>query len=429
MAASVAEGAPLSLSVTATGGSLSYVWTKDGTTVAGATGGTLSIGSLAVTDGGVYQVRVANAFSFALSNLVTVNVARKLGVSLTANVSVKSGEGVSLVPTITGSDANTTLQWKKNGRVVAGSTSEQYRISSATDADEAVYTLVASKTRNGVVVETAQASVSVAVLKLPEILAGPVSLTVLGTGTSTGSVVFSVAARSNTPLSYNWSRDGVTLGTGAALRLTGASAGTYTVTVTNAVGSVTRSATLTLSSSAVATHHAGSTNDATDTRNNVYSKWWVYSADLADANGTTHRAGYWLLERSRDAQGKVTTGKSAWITEPAVLGDPILAATDRWNEGDQTVQDSADSAVKTFSVVAYRTDSDSFTIAGRVEAAGTAAYYGAPDAMAGDYAQGDAELEWDTEKVDILQSNSDFESAVTQLKHSLEIELASAPGE
>ena len=437
VAASVGEGTPLSLSVTATGGSLSYEWSKDGTVVSngslisGATSSVLRIGTLRVSDSGVYQVRVANAFSFALSNPVTVNVAQKLGVTLPANVSVKSGEGVSLVPTVTGSDATTTFQWQKNGKAVSGSTADQYRINAATDADEAVYTLVATK--GGV---TASASVSVAVLKLPEILAGPVSRTVLGSGgLASSSVVFSVAARSNTTLRYKWTKDGslVSIGTAATLRLTSATAGTYTVTLTNDVGSVTRSATLTLSTnpSDLATHHAGSTNGTSDTRGNVYSNWWVYSVDLADSQGAMQGTGYWLQERTLQS-GTVTPGKSAWIikpTSPATIFSGTLHS-DSWTLAEQTVQDSVDSGgMKTFSVVAYRTDSESFTIAGRVESAGAAAYYGAPDAMSGDYAQGDVELEWNTDKVDILQSNSDFESAVTQLKAYLEVESASTPGE
>jgi hypothetical protein len=430
-----AEGSSLSLTVTASGGDptqagggLSYVWTKDGVALAGGSSSTLTVGSLKVTDSGVYQVKVSNAFSFALSNPVTVTVAQKLGVSLVSNVSVKSGEGVSLVPTITGSDATMTLQWSKNGsKILSGGTSDQYRIASATDADAGVYTLVATKGK-----ETASASVTVNVLKLPEILAAPVSRIILGGSSATaGSVTFSVAARSNDKLLYVWKKNGKddTVGTGAAIRVPGtvASAGTYTVAVSNSIGTVSLSATLTVVTSATDTglsqNNAGSTGDP---RAALFTNYWVYAVDLADALGVTHRSGYWMLERVKNAAGVVSTGTSAWIVAPATISSGSLQA-DKWLSTQQYVQDSADSASKAdFSVVAYRTAAengtladDEFTISGRVESAGAAAFFGAPDSMAGDYAQGDAALSWDTELVNVLQVFTDFNSAADQVKQYL----------
>ena len=421
------EGSLLTLAVKATGGNatqagggLAYVWTKDGVALASGSMATLSVGSLTVADSGVYQVKVSNAFSFALSNPVTVVVAQKLAVSLGNTVLVKSGEGVSLLPTITGNDAHTTLKWMKNGKLIVGATSDQYRIASATDADAGEYTLVATKTQNGVEKETASDSVTVKVLKLPEILAAPVSRFILGgSGASAGSVTFSVAARSNDGLTYSWSRNGTQVGTGASIRVPGIaeSAGTYTVDVTNKIGTVSVSATLTVGTSALdprlSQNNAGSTNDA---RGAQFTNWWVYSVDFADALGLTHRSGYWLLERVKDAAGLVTPGASAWILAPTdSLG---VVQTDKWLPTQQYVQDSADSASKAdFSVVAYRTATenqtaadDEFTISGRVESAGAAAFFGAPDSMAGDYAQGDAALAWDTDLVNLLLGLVDFDS-------------------
>ncbi|NBV86069.1 MAG: hypothetical protein EBS01_07360, partial [Verrucomicrobia bacterium] len=241
-----------------------------------------------------------------------------------------------------------------------------------------------------------------------------------------------------TALSYVWTKDGspVSGGTSATLRLLSAASGTYTVTVTNEVGSVTRSATLTLSSNPddVTVHHAGSTSGATDTRGNFYSKWWVYTVDLSNSEGLDQGAGYWLLERTLQS-GTVTPGSSAWIIKPTVLSGTLRS--DIWTAARQTVQDSADSITKVdFSVVAYRTAAESggatdasFNIGGKVETAGTAAYYGAPDFMAGDYAEGDVEMSWDAEQVDILQLVSSFDDAVESLMQYLERPAAAAPGE
>jgi hypothetical protein len=108
---------------------------------------------------------------------------------------------------------------------------------------------------------------------------------------------------------------------------------------------------------------------------------------------------------------------------PATISSGSLQA-DKWLSTQQYVQDSADSASKAdFSVVAYRTAAengtladDEFTISGRVESAGAAAFFGAPDSMAGDYAQGDAALSWDTELVNLLQGITNFNSAADQVK-------------
>jgi len=241
-----------------------------------------------------------------------------------------------------------------------------------------------------------------------------------GSGATAGSVTFSVAARSNDSLTYSWTKNGAQIGTGASIRVPGiaVSAGTYTVDVTNKIGTVSVSATLTVGTSALdprlTQNNAGSTNDA---RGALFTNWWVYSVDFADALGLTHRSGYWLLERVKDAAGLVTPGASAWILAPA---DSIgVVQTDKWLPTQQYVQDSADSASKAdFSVVAYRTATenqttadDEFTISGRVESAGAASLFGAPDSMAGDYAQGDAALAWDTDLVNALLGLVDFDSA------------------
>jgi hypothetical protein len=149
----------------------------------------------------------------------------------------------------------------------------------------------------------------------------------------------------------------------------------------------------------------------------LFTNWWVYSVDFADALGLTHRSGYWLLERVKDAAGLVTPGASAWITGGSLQ-------VDKWLSTQQYVQDSADSTSKAdFSVVGYRTAlengtsaDDEFTLAGRVESAGAAAFFGAPDSMAGDYAQGDAALAWDTDLVNLLLGLVDFGSAANHVR-------------
>jgi MYXO-CTERM domain-containing protein len=71
----VDEGAPLSLSVTATGGSLAYQWRKDGVNIAAANAATLTIAAAALSDAGSYDVVVSNPAG-SVTSMVAVAVVR-----------------------------------------------------------------------------------------------------------------------------------------------------------------------------------------------------------------------------------------------------------------------------------------------------------------------------------------------------------------
>ncbi len=69
-----AAGAPVTLSVNATGGALSYQWFKDGALLAGETGSTLTIASPTAANAGSYYVEITNASGTAASTTVTLTV-------------------------------------------------------------------------------------------------------------------------------------------------------------------------------------------------------------------------------------------------------------------------------------------------------------------------------------------------------------------
>ncbi|EJB4242432.1 phage tail protein [Salmonella enterica] len=76
----VEENAALTLSVTATGGTgpYTYVWTKDGSPIAGATGATYTKATAAAGDAGTYKVTVTDskkASKESAACAVTVNPA------------------------------------------------------------------------------------------------------------------------------------------------------------------------------------------------------------------------------------------------------------------------------------------------------------------------------------------------------------------
>lgn len=71
---SVQTGASFSVSVTASGGNLTYQWSKDGADIAGATSSSYSRSAVAAGDAGSYRVVVTNPHGTATSNSATVTV-------------------------------------------------------------------------------------------------------------------------------------------------------------------------------------------------------------------------------------------------------------------------------------------------------------------------------------------------------------------
>jgi hypothetical protein len=127
-------------------------------------------------------------------------------------------------------------QWRRNGGNLTGQNSPNLTLANVQTADEGNY---------DVVVTTASGSVtslpaSLTVTALPQITVPPASQTVFA-GTN---VQFAVTATATGALTYQWAHNGAAIegATGNALPLTSvraADGGAYTVTVSNAAGSVT----------------------------------------------------------------------------------------------------------------------------------------------------------------------------------------------
>ena len=71
---SVTEGESATLTVTASGSSLSYQWSKDGTAISGATSATYTISAATTSDAGSYTVAVTNSGGSVTSNAATLTV-------------------------------------------------------------------------------------------------------------------------------------------------------------------------------------------------------------------------------------------------------------------------------------------------------------------------------------------------------------------
>ncbi len=129
-------------------------------------------------------------------------------------------------------------QWLKNGVPISGATGPTLVLLNAQTADAAAYA-VAVTNASGSATSPAVA-LTVNPLTAPTITAHPVDKSV-ETG---GTAAFTVVATGTAPLNYQWAKDGTAIAgaTSATLTLTNvqsAAAGSYTVTVTNSVGTTT----------------------------------------------------------------------------------------------------------------------------------------------------------------------------------------------
>jgi len=174
-----------------------------------------------------------------------------------SSVAAVTGSTVTFT-VMAGGPSELTYQWKKNGNDVSGETSYSYTINNIQTTDEGDYTVVVSAT-NGISITSNPATLTIInpppppppppTPSLPTITEQPVSQTIIiGDG-----AVFNVNATGQGPIVYQWFKDdveiqGATGNTHIIQTSALTDAGVYTATVTNIVGTVTRSnpATLTV---------------------------------------------------------------------------------------------------------------------------------------------------------------------------------------
>lgn len=232
----VQPGARVTLSVEAAGTSpLSYQWQRNGVNIGGATGSILVLPAVQAEQAGEYTVLVSNPMDTALSTAARVNVGLKaLFTVVPASQTVAVGSSTILSASASG-EGELKFQWRFNGSGIPGATSANLLLANLQPSDAGVYTIVL--TSGSVSLESPPARLTV--VNLPVITQHPASQ-----GASLGGTVsFTVQANSEVPLAYQWFLDRQPLAgaTGATLvrsGLTPREAGSYTVDVSNAAGSV-----------------------------------------------------------------------------------------------------------------------------------------------------------------------------------------------
>lgn len=203
---SVLAPAQATFEVTAAGTfPLTYQWKRNGTDIPGATSPSYKTPATAsVDDGAVFSVTVANVVGnlSSANATLTVHVAAAITVqpqaqSVVAPASATFSVGAVGTPPL-------TYQWKKNGSVVGGSTSS-YTTPATTSTDNgAIFSVTVS---NAYGTETS-GNAALTVNLPPSITVQPANRTVTEPATAT----FSVTATGAAPLSYQWRKNGLDIG-------------------------------------------------------------------------------------------------------------------------------------------------------------------------------------------------------------------------
>ncbi len=261
--ASADSGASAAFNAAVTGTTpLTYRWRLNGSPISddahrtGTTTTNLQISLVAPTDQGTYTLQASNAAGITISSPAVLTVTGSPGIATQpAPQSVATGGNANFSVVATGTTP-LSYQWRfnggdlSNGGGIAGATSSALSLTGVTTNSAGNYQVVINNGLGSVTSIVASLTVNLS----PAIVIPPASQTATA-GTNT---TFTVVASGAAPLSYQWRFNNANISNGGqfagatttALTITTVApgnAGSYTVVVTNSLGSVTSAvATLTV---------------------------------------------------------------------------------------------------------------------------------------------------------------------------------------
>ncbi|MCK9405929.1 MAG: immunoglobulin domain-containing protein [Methanothrix sp.] len=197
-------GAAATFHVEASSGEpLEYQWLKDGIEIPGVAADSFTIDLADIADMGSYSVLVANNCSQIESDAASLEIiAMPEILAQPASQKVCQGTVATFAVQATSSEP-LRYQWLKDGVNIQGAASESYTISAARLSDTGSYSVQITNNCSQIKSDAAVLDI----IAMPEILAQPASQKVCQ-GTT---VTFSVQAKSNEPLSYQWFKDGANI--------------------------------------------------------------------------------------------------------------------------------------------------------------------------------------------------------------------------
>jgi hypothetical protein len=184
------EGSAIPLRVLATGGGLSWQWQKNGSPVAGNTDGELLIDSFTDSHVGSWTVTVTNGMgtataSFQLNKVNTVVAPIILQQPLSRHV--LAGLMVFFSAPMDVGSGTPTYQWYKNGITLSNQTNSSLVLSSAQEADEGTYHVIATNSAGSTSSSSVTLQVGLDVMDIAKLIitkngsdAGLTFLTVIG---------------------------------------------------------------------------------------------------------------------------------------------------------------------------------------------------------------------------------------------------------
>ncbi|MDB6121360.1 MAG: C-terminal target protein [Pedosphaera sp.] len=312
-------GQSATFTVSATGSApLSYQWKRNGTNMSGTVSPSFSLSSVTSADAASYTVLVSNGAGSALSTaailtVLTPPVITSQPLSRTNTL----GSTASFSVTVSGT-APLSYQWSWDGVAIMGATTSSLSLSNTTGSDAGSYSVVVTNVAGSV----PSAGAALAFTGRPLFTKQPVSKLNALVGTSN---TFLVTVTGTAPLSCQWRCNGVAIAGATATSylvsdIVTASAGSYSVVVSNLAG-------VTTSASALLT----TTNDvvrptltiATPTANtNLSANVFTATGTATDLAQVTNVA-YSL--NNAPYQSGTTTNK--WKNWSAVLDGQLKAGT------------------------------------------------------------------------------------------------------
>lgn len=254
----------LTITVAASGSSLSYQWQKQSSgsysDISGATAASYIVNSAALTDAGNYQVIVSNPAGSVTSGVALVTIKGPPVITINpVSQSVNANSSVTLSGDASGTSV--TFQWQKGGVDIGGATNKTFRIASVQVADAGAYHLKAVNPGGTATSTDATISVNGA----PAISSQPAAQAIF-----VGQALSLSVTATGTALTYQWffkglAINGATTNGYSVASAQASDAGAYYVNITNAAGTVqSNTVTVTVNPApAIATQPAAQTVYAT----------------------------------------------------------------------------------------------------------------------------------------------------------------------
>jgi uncharacterized repeat protein (TIGR01451 family) len=220
-------------------GPFTFIWTKDGVPLPGATLNSLTVTNVGAADAGAYCVQVTG-FCGATNSCAMLSIRTNTAATALLNQTNCPGDTVTFT-TIPSGSGPFTFVWRKDGALLPGNTGSSLTLSSLTAAQAGNYCVEVTGGCNSV---TNCATLTV---RTPT-TADPLLSQTNCPGTSAS---FSTTAHGDGPFAYQWTKNGAPLPGQTASSITmsnlaAADAGTYAVQVTGLCNSTTNIATLTV---------------------------------------------------------------------------------------------------------------------------------------------------------------------------------------